>query len=376
MIALATPALFDGETRRGPACVVIDGEHIGSVLAVPPEGVALESLPPVAMLVPGFIDIQVNGGDGVLFNDTPTLDGLRHIAETHARLGTTSLLPTLVSAGRPLREAGIAAVRAALAEGVPGIAGIHVEGPFISPRRRGIHPESAITAPTDDDLALIADAPHACLLTVAPEVVSPARIARLAAAGVTVSLGHSDADAETAAKALAAGARGFTHLFNAMSQLGSRAPGVVGAALDSGAAFAGIIVDGLHVHPASVRLAWRLLGPARLVLISDAMPSIGTEPPRGFLLNGHRITLADGKLTDDAGTLAGAHLSMAGAVRHAITQVGLPPTDALRMATATPAAHLGLRDRGRIAPGLRADLVALDADWRVVAVWQAGRRVA
>ena len=376
MSALATPALFDGETRRGPACVVIDGERIASVLSAPPEGAALESLPPHAMLVPGFIDIQVNGGDGVLFNDTPTVAGLRHIGETHARLGTTSLLPTLVSAGRPLREAGIAAVRAALAEGVPGIAGLHIEGPFISPARRGIHPKAAIAEPTDDDLALIAAAPQPCLLTVAPEIVPPARIARLAAAGVVVSLGHSDADAETAAMALAAGARGFTHLFNAMSQLGSRAPGMVGAALDSAAAFAGIIADGLHVHPAAVRLAWRALGASRLVLISDAMPSVGTEPPRGFVLNGHRIGLVGGRLTDDAGTLAGAHLSMAGAVRCAIAEVGLPAADALRMATATPAAHLGLRDRGRVAPGLRADLVALDADWRVVAVWQGGRRVA
>jgi N-acetylglucosamine-6-phosphate deacetylase len=373
MIAIAAEALFDGTAFLGPGTVILDGDRIASLAAAPPPGATV--LPPGTLLAPGFIDLQVNGGDGVLFNDTPTLAGLRRIAGAHARLGTTSLLPTLISAGPALRAAGAEAVRAARAEAVPGIAGIHIEGPFISRARRGIHPEAALSVPTGADLRMLADAPGVCLVTIAPEIVPPEVIAALVAAGVVVSIGHTDASIETVAAALAAGAHGFTHLFNAMSQVGSRAPGAVGAALDDARAFAGIIADGLHVHPAAVRLAWRVLGPARLALISDAMPSVGTDPPRGFVLNGQQITLAGGRLTDAAGTLAGAHLSMAEAVRHAAISIGLPRADALRMATATPADALALRDRGRVAPGLRADLVALDEHFRVVAVWQGGRRV-
>jgi len=373
MSVLVTPALFDGETLHGPRTVVFEGERIVDIV---PAQAAAETLPPGSLLVPGFIDIQVNGGDGMLFNEQPTLAGLRHIAAAHASLGTTSLLPTLISAERGLQHKAVAAVREALAARVPGIAGIHIEGPFISRTRRGIHPERALTAPTAADLAFFATIAPVCLVTVAPEIFATDQVAALAAAGAIVSLGHTDADAETVAAALAAGATGFTHLFNAMSQLAGRSPGAVGAALDSAHAFAGIIVDGLHVHPASVRVAWRALGSGRLLLISDAMPSVGTDPPRGFVLNGQTIALRDGKLIDAAGTLAGAHLTMAEAVRRAVTHVGLPLADALRMATATPADFLRLSDRGRIAPRLRADFVALDADLAVRAVWQGGARVA
>jgi N-acetylglucosamine-6-phosphate deacetylase len=373
MIAIAAPALFDGSTLGGPRTIVVEDDRIVALSGRDDQ--ATTTLPPGTLLAPGFIDLQVNGGDGVLFNDTPTLAGLSRIAAAHARLGTTSLLPTLISAGPALRRAGVDAVRAALAASLPGIAGIHIEGPFISRARRGIHPEAALAVPTADDLQFLADAPKICLGTLAPEIVSPAQIAALVTAGVVVSLGHTDADIATVAAALAAGAQGFTHLFNAMSQFGSRTPGAVGAALDDGAAFAGIIADGLHVHPAAIRLAFRVLGPARLVLISDAMPSVGSDPPAGFVLNGQTITLDGGRLTDAAGTLAGAHLSMAGAVRYAATEVGLSRADALRMATASAADAIGLRDRGRIAPGLRADLVALDAGLDVIAVWQGGRQI-
>jgi N-acetylglucosamine-6-phosphate deacetylase len=375
MITITTTNLFDGTGFVGPRAVVIGGDRIADLPDAPPPGATATLLPPGTILAPGFIDMQVNGGDGVLFNDSPTLAGLRRIAEAHARLGTTSLLPTLISPTRAVRREGVAAVRAALAAGLPGIAGIHLEGPYLARARRGIHPEEALTAPTDEDIAFVCGGPPVCLITVAPEIVPPERIAVLVDAGVIVCLGHTDAGIETVAAALTAGAQGFTHLFNAMSQLSGRAPGAVGAALDDQHAFASIIADGVHVHPASVRLAWLTLGSGRLALVSDAMPSVGTDPPSGFVLNGRPITLANGRLTDAAGTLAGAHLSMAGAVRCASTLIGLPRADALRMATATPADMLGLRDRGRIAPGLRADLVALDADLTVVAVWQAGRRL-
>ena len=377
MIALAAASLFDGYTLHEHRVVTLDGERIAAVGDRAPQGAAIEALADDVVLSPGFVDLQVNGGGGVLFNDAPSTDALRCIAAAHARLGTTALLPTLISAPAPLRRAAMQAVRDALAQGVPGIAGLHVEGPFIAPARRGIHDPNNLARPTDADIAeLCAPFPAPLLLTVAPEIVAQAHIAALAAAGVRVFLGHSDSTLDQASAALCAGAVGFTHLFNAMSQLGSRAPGMVGAALDDARAACGIIVDGLHVHPAAIRLAVAAIGPARLFLISDAMPTVGDDAAGGgFVLGGKRITLAAGRLTDAAGTLAGAHLSMADAVRNAVQMVGLPLAAALRMATATPAENIGLSDRGRIAAGARADLVALDGDLRVVAVWQGGRRI-
>ena len=376
MIALAAAAVFDGHARLGRRVVVIDGARIVAVAAQAPPGVAVESLGEDLVLAPGFIDLQVNGGGGVLFNDAPDVEGLRRIAAAHARLGTTTLFPTLISGPPGLRRIAMESVRAALSQDLPGICGLHLEGPFLAPARRGIHPAAHLTTPTDAELAeLRAPFPAPLLLTLAPEIVPPDAIAALAGAGRRVFLGHSTATLPQAVAALQAGAAGFTHLFNAMSQLAARAPGMVGAALDSAQAAAGIIVDGRHVDPVAIRLAFAMLGPARLFLVSDAMPTVGTAGAAGFMLNGQPIRLADGRLTDAAGTLAGAHLSMAEAVRNAVHLAGLPPDAALRMATATPAECAGLPDRGRVAAGERADLVALDRDLRVRAVWQGGKRL-
>ena len=371
MIGIETTHLFDGETMLGRRIVLIEHGRIVDVLAQPPAGLQVQPLPPGTILAPGFIDIQVNGGDGVLFNDEPTVAGLERLAAPHLRAGTTTLLPTVISGTPPVRRQALAAVAAALAAGVPGIAGIHIEGPFIARARRGIHPEAAIAEMTDDDQAwLCQPLAGVRLITLAPEIVPPSRVAALARAGVVVCLGHTDTSAEAALEALEAGAAGFTHLFNAMSQLGSRTPGAVGAALASDNAFASIIVDGHHVHPAAIRAVWRALGPARLLLISDAMPSVGTDG--GFRLAGRDIALVNGRLTDAAATLAGAHLTMAEAVANCIRLAGIPLTDALRMATATPADAIGLRDRGRLRVGLRADLVAVDPALAVSGVWLGG----
>jgi N-acetylglucosamine-6-phosphate deacetylase len=375
MIVFDAPILFDGSARLGRRFVVVDGARIAGVFPAPPPSIDAEPLPADTILAPGFVDLQVNGGGGVLFNDAPDPSALAAIAGAHARLGTTTLLATLVSSPRVVRDAALGAVREACAQGLPGIGGVHLEGPFLAPARRGIHARAALTAPSEDDLAaLSAPFPVSRMITVAPEVVPPAAITALAAAGWRVFLGHSDAACEQARAALDAGAVGFTHLFNAMSQLAARAPGLIGAAFDHGGAVAGIIVDGYHVHPAAIRLAWRVLGPSRLFLVSDAMPSVGGDGG-GFMLDGRPIRLADGRLTDEQGTLAGAHLSMALAVRNAVRLVGISPDDALRMATLTPAEAMGLHDRGRIAPGARADFVLLDRELGVRAVWQGGMRI-
>jgi N-acetylglucosamine-6-phosphate deacetylase len=371
MTAIAAHRIFDGTMFRGAGTIRFnDGiiERVEAEIA----GDA-EVFHDGEILAPGFVDLQVNGGGGVMFNDQPDPSGLRVIAAAHARTGTTSLLPTLISGSRAAIDGAIAAVRGA--GDVPGIVGLHVEGPFIAPSRRGIHPLDAIIPMTEADVARLTSTALATLLvTIAPEFVSSAFVAALCRHGVIVFAGHSDADYAATRAGLAAGVSGFTHLFNAMSPFGSREPGMVGSALGSRDAFAGIIVDGHHVHPASVAAAYAAMGPARLLLVSDAMATAGAATT-SFSLYGKPITLRDGRLTDAAGTLAGAHLTMAEAVRNAVEMVGIRPADALRMATVTPADAIGRRDLGRIVPGARADLVAMTGSLAVKAVWQGGVRI-
>lgn len=377
MKALRASRLFDGAAMWPERVVLFDGERIAGVVApdAVPAGVEFFDLPRDHVLAPGFVDLQVNGGGGVMFNDSPDVTTLRRIAGAHAGAGTTALLPTLISGTRALRRAALAAVRGALAEGVPGIAGLHLEGPFIAPARRGIHPALAIAAMTDDDMAgLSEEFPAVLLVTLAPDMVPAQRIRRLVEAGIIVFAGHTDASYAEAMAGFEAGISGVTHLYNAMSGFVPRAPGTVGAALDRAGAFAGIIVDGHHSHYAAVRLAFAAKGADALLLVSDAMATAASDSS-GFVLNGDPIHLHEGRLVNDAGTLAGAHLTMAAAVRNAVCHAGLPLAAVLRMATQTPACAIGLADRGRIAPGCFADFVLLDLDINVAAVWQQGTRL-
>ncbi|MFD1344485.1 N-acetylglucosamine-6-phosphate deacetylase [Litorisediminicola beolgyonensis] len=296
------------------------------------------------ILSPGYVDLQVNGGGGVMLGDTPSVETLRRIAEAHRSLGVAALLPTLITDTPETTRATIAAVRAAVAEGVPGIAGLHLEGPHLSLARKGAHDPALIRPMTAEDLDLLLDAAAALpvlKITLAPENVTEAQVAALARAGVLVSLGHSDADYETCQRYAAAGARVVTHLFNAMSQLGSRAPGLVGAALDTGALSVGLIADGVHVHPASLRAAWAAkTGPGRMFLVSDAMAVAGTDLD-GFELGGRWITRRDGRLTLGDGTLAGADLDLTTAIRVLVKEARVPLETALQAATAVPAALIG-----------------------------------
>ncbi|TAM57455.1 MAG: N-acetylglucosamine-6-phosphate deacetylase [Rhodanobacter sp.] len=326
-----------------------------------------------AMLLPGFIDVQVNGGGGVLFNDAPTVESIRRIGAAHRRFGSTGLLPTLISDEVPVMRAALAAVEQALAEGVPGVLGIHLEGPYLARARKGVHDPNHFHPPTADELALLC-APHRGirLLTLAPECVPAGSIAALAAAGVIVCAGHTAADYDTTRVALAAGVRGFTHLFNAMTPLGSREPGVVGAALEDAGSWCGLIVDGHHVHPASLRVAIAAKPRGRCVLVTDAMPPVGADDP-AFVLNGETITAHEGVCRTGQGVLAGSALDMAGAVRNAVQLLGLPLDEAVRMASTYPAEFLGLgASHGRIAAGHRADLVAMDDDFRIRQSWIGG----
>ncbi len=376
MIALLPGRLFDGAALRDGLAVLVEDGLIRDLcpIAALPDGVIRHDLAADSLLAPGFVDLQVNGGGGVLFNDEPNPAGLARIAQAHRRLGTTAILPTLISSDAATRGHAIEAVREALAAGMAGIAGLHLEGPFLAPARRGIHPAEAIATPDAADMAALCAAfPAPMLITLAPEIVQASYVARLAQAGRIVFAGHSDATLDQAMAGFDAGITGTTHLFNAMSQLGSRAPGLVGAALLRG--HAGIIVDLLHVAAETIRIAHRVMGPRRLFLVSDAMSTVGSTIDR-FDLGGRSIRLSQGRLQDAAGTLAGAHLCMAQALRHAVQDVGIGLEDALAMATATPADAVGLSRHGRIAPGCRADFVVLDAGLAVRDVWQGGVRCA
>lgn len=324
------------------------------------------------LLAPGFIDLQVNGGGGVLLNDEPTADAMRRIADAHRQFGTTSLLPTLISDTPEVMRQALAAAREALAQRVPGVLGLHLEGPYLCDERRGVHCEAHFRVPDAPELELLTQhgLPHV-LLTLAPERVDAALIARLQAAGVRLAAGHSAASYEQAQAAFELGVRGVTHLFNAMPPWSGRAPGLVGAALLDERVYCGLIVDGHHLHPATLRLALRMK-PGRCFLVSDAMPPVGSDIDE-FSLDGRRIWVRNGRLETADGVLAGAFLDMATAVRTCLEQSGLPLEEVLRMASTYPADFIGAHDRGRIRAGTVADLVQLSPSLDVVRTWVAGR---
>lgn len=365
---LRAGALRDGEA------VLVDGDRIVGVVPaseVPADAPRhdLEG----AMLLPGFIDTQVNGGGGVLFNDSPTVDGIAAIGAAHRRFGTTGFLPTLISDDLAVIRRAVAAVDEAIAQGVPGVLGIHIEGPFLNVDRRGIHRADKIRELDEEGLAVLTLLERGrTLVTLAPERTNPATIRRLTDAGVIVAAGHSNATWEQSIAAVEAGATGITHLFNAMSPLTSRAPGLTGAALERAELICGIIVDGHHVSPTTLKIALRCKPPEQLMLVTDAMPSVGNEVDE-FMLQGRHIRVIDGICRDEDGTIAGSHLDMAAALANSVKMLGTSIEAAACMAAQAPAGFLGLGDSlGTIAAGYRADLVALDDAFRVTGTWIGG----
>jgi N-acetylglucosamine-6-phosphate deacetylase len=368
--------IFDGERFHDGMNVRVEDGRIAGLSSRPPAGDTPVHDLQGRLLAPGFIDLQVNGGGGVLFNDAPTVDTLRRIGAAHARCGTTAFLPTLISAPAATTRQAVEAVRAALAEGVPGVLGIHLEGPFLAAERRGIHAGEQVRPMAEADLEWLAslrDLP--VLVTVAPEVVGDAAIRRLAAAGLTVFAGHSAATYEETRSALEAGLGGFTHLFNAMAPFGHRSPGIVGAALEDRDSFAGLIADGEHVHPAALAIAAATKTTDRIVLVSDAMATVGA-PGTAFEWNGQSVRVVDGSCRLPDGSLAGSNLDLLTAVRNAIHFMHVELGQALRMASANPARALGLEDElGHLRPGCRASLVELDDALTLRGSWIDGRRI-
>lgn len=329
------------------------------------------------LLLPGFVDVQVNGGGGVLFNDAPTVATIATIAKAHARYGTTGLLPTLITDDLEVVTAGIAAVDAAIAAGVPGIIGVHLEGPFISKDRPGIHDGEKIVTLDDAGLDAITGLKSGrTLITLAPERVSALQLKQLVASNCVVAAGHTNATYSELMTAIDDGVTGVTHLFNAMSQITPREPGSVGAALDHQHCWCCIIADGVHVHPTSLKLALKAKGGVdRFILVSDAMSTVGSNK-KSFQFNGETIRVVGNVCQNKDGTLAGSDLDMAQAFRNAMDLLGLTLAQASQMASRNPARFIGIANTtGQLAVGLAADMVLLNQDLDVISTWIGGSLV-
>lgn len=370
MLALCPSRILTPSGFESDRCLLIEGGRIVDLLPVPncPATLAVEFID--GDLIPGFIDLQVNGGGGTLFNQQPTIEGIESIGRAHRAFGTTGFLPTLISDELDVVDRAMRAVEAAIAKGVPGVLGIHIEGPFINTAKRGIHDASKLRKIDEAAVELLSSLRGGVtLVTLAPELASDGLIEALVDSGVVVAAGHTAASYEETCASLNRGVSGFTHLFNAMSQLGARAPGAVGAALESDDAWCGIIVDGFHVHPASLRVALAAKGADKLVLVTDAMPTVGSDQA-SFILGERLIHIENGRCGADDGTLAGSNLDMATAVANAVELMDIDLPTAVRMASINPARAVGVDEvTGAIRPGLKADLALLDAEGRVVRTW-------
>lgn len=373
--ALVNGRIFTGEAWFDDHALIIDGDRIRDLvpLAALPADITRCDLGG-RMLLPGLFDTQVNGGGGALFNDAPSVATLRTIAAAHRQYGTTALLPTLISDDLAVVEKAIAAVEQAINEKVPGIVGIHLEGPFLNPARKGVH--NAEKFRTIDEAAfnlLTSLKVGKTLVTLAPELTTPEIIRRLADAGVTVAAGHSAADYAQTRAALAAGLSSFTHLFNAMTPFTSREPGMVGAALEDAESYCGIIVDGYHVHPATLKVAVAAKTKGRMVLVTDAMPTVGAAN-KEFILNGEVIRSENGRCATATGTLAGSDLDMLSAVRNSVALLGLELSEAVRMASVYPAAMMGLENElGSLKPGYKANMILVDDELNLLNSWIDGQ---
>ena len=371
------PVIFDGESEHAASALKIEGGRVTAIvhqLSIP-AGAPIRNFES-GVIAPGFVDLQVNGGGGVMLNDDPSVEAIEQICAAHRPFGTTSLLPTLITDTRGKTKAAIAAGIEAQRRGVPGFRGLHLEGPHLSVARKGAHDPALIRPMDSEDLNTLVDAKKSLktlYITVAPESVTPEQISRLSEAGIIVSIGHSDTNYETAAACFATGASSVTHLFNAMSQIGNREPGLAGAALDAGPVFCGLIADGFHVHEAVMRTALRAKqGPGRIFLVTDAMSTVGSGIT-SFTLNGRTIRRSGGRLTLEDGTLAGADVDMISCVRFAHLKLGVSRAEALRMAGLYPAQCIGRgAEIGSLKPGARADFLHVSEGFDLMGVFGAG----
>ncbi len=373
--AVVNCRVFTGEELLLEHAVIIKNELIASVVPkqLVPSDITTQYDLQGETLVPGFVDLQVNGGGGVLFNDNPSVEGIRAIGEAHRQFGTVGFMPTLITDSLTVMRQAIRATDQAIESGVPGVLGIHLEGPFLNSQHKGAHNEKQFRIIDDEAIEIMTSLSLGkTIVTIAPELTTPERISSLVESGIIVCVGHSAANHMQTLSALAAGVRGFTHLFNAMTPMQSREPGIVGTALQSTDSWFGIIADGHHVHPATFHVAVSAKQKGGAILVTDAMPTVGSSDD-AFVLNGETIHSEDGRCMNAAGSLAGSDLNMISAVNNAAQFAQLDWFEAVRMASLYPATAIGIDARyGRIAPGYAANMVAVDAQHNVMSTWVNG----
>jgi N-acetylglucosamine-6-phosphate deacetylase len=365
--------IFDGQRLHDDCALTVEDGVVTGIGPVPNHP---DVIFPGGVLSPAFVDLQVNGGGGIMVDGQADAGRLAAICASHILQGCAGILPTLITDTPEATARVIEAAVAAAQANVPGFLGLHLEGPHLDPRRKGAHDAERIRPMTADDMALISGAARrlpVLMVTLAPGAASTDQITALTRAGVMVSLGHSDCTMAEARAAIAAGAACATHLFNAMSQLTAREPGLVGAVLD-GTVAAGLIADGIHVAPALLRIAMAAR-PEGLFLVSDSMAFAGTDLAE-MTLGDRKVQRREGRITLEDGTLAGADLRLDRAISVMVRQAGVTPERALAMATSVPAALIGVGDRlGHLLPGRRADMVHLDEDCSLTGVWWGGMRL-
>ena len=376
--ALRGATVFDGEKFLKDHCVIVKDKKISKIVSTVnlPANLTTISLDG-GILAPGFIDLQVNGGGGVMLNNARGKEGVDTMTAAHRHTGTTSMLPTRTSDTPDRQQACVTAVKAAQVAGNAGVLGVHIEGPFFEPTKRGAHKASMIRSPQPEDIDWLCSLElSSIIVTLAPEHTQPGQIRQLTEAGIRVCAGHTNASYAQTQDAINEGLCGFTHLFNAMSALTSREPGVVGAALDNGDTWVGIIADGHHVHPASIRIAHSTKPKGKTLLVTDAMSTVGSADSF-FEMYGEKIEEKDGRLINAEGVLAGSAIGMIDAVRVATEVAGIPLRESLRMAALYPAQFLRLdNELGRLNEGFRADLVHFDDNYTVLGTWVAGHHQA
>ncbi|MGR6433019.1 N-acetylglucosamine-6-phosphate deacetylase [Rhizobium sp. PAMB 3174] len=374
-VAYQAARIFDGEQFHEDCALLVRGGRVAGIVPQSKIPADCRIIPAGGLIVPGFVDLQVNGGGGVLFNNDPSVDGIQTICSAHAKYGTTALMVTLITDTPSVRDRALEAGRSASEAGVPGYLGLHLEGPHLSVARKGTHDPSLIRDMTADDLAALTSAAGTfgvAKTTIAPENVSADQVRALVAAGYHVSLGHTDCNAATAFAYVEAGATLVTHIFNAMSQLQNREPGLVGAALSAPELHCGLIADGHHVNWTTTAVAMRAkVGPGRIFVVTDAMSCIGTDEDT-FTLNGRTIYRRDGRLTLADGTLAGADIDMLQCLRLVHDRLGLSLEEALRMVALYPARAIGADRKGRLSEGADADFVVLTEDLDLCSTWIGG----
>lgn len=374
--ALTGARIFDGTRFIEDSALVIDDTTVHGVVAQSqlPEG-CLETHLNGGVLTPGFIDLQINGGGGVLFNNDPSEATLKTMTDALASYGVTRLMPTLITDTAELTRQAVAAARAA-EQSNPGVLGIHVEGPFFSTLKNGVHRRDRIRTLTDADWSWLDSMSQIpAILTLAPEQVDNDDIRRIAALGIRVCAGHTNATYDEVLRAHDAGQSGFTHLFNAMRPMTGREPGVVGAAFALSDTWAGLITDGIHVHPGSIRIALQNKGYEKIFLVSDAMATVGSRQ-KSFELYGERIEEQDGRLVNQEGRLAGSAITLLDGIHYCIRTLGLPVEQVLAMATRVPAEYMNLAHRlGKLQPGRAADVCHLDDNYEIQAVWRNGEPI-